>query len=94
MNVQVAPYGSSANCYTTGFNAESVYVTCIETDVAHHLNDLLEEFPELMVGSYPKMSEEGYRTLITIESREESYAARAVEALLSRIPADYVLRVE
>lgn len=70
-----------------------VYVTCIETDIAQDLRDLLSEFPDLDVGSYPKMSEEGYRTLITIESRDEAYVDRATDALVDRIPADYLLRV-
>jgi molybdenum cofactor synthesis domain-containing protein len=71
-----------------------VWVTCIETDIARDLNTLLEEFPELDVGSYPKFGQEGHRTLITLESRDESYVGRALEALVGRIPADYVLRVE
>jgi molybdenum cofactor synthesis domain-containing protein len=72
----------------------SVYVTCIETDIAQDLNALLEEFPGLDVGSYPKFGEEGHRTLITLESRDEAYVARALDSLIGRIPADYVLRVE
>ena len=71
-----------------------VYVTCIETDVALDLRQLLEAFPELMLGSYPQVGEDGYRTLVTRESRDEDYVSRAVDALLARIPADYVLRVE
>ena len=71
-----------------------VYVTCIETDVALDLRQLLEAFPELMLGSYPQVGEDGYRTLVTLESRDEDYVSRAVDALLARIPADYVLRVE
>jgi molybdopterin-biosynthesis enzyme MoeA-like protein len=72
----------------------SVYVTCIETDIAQDLNALLEEFPDLEVGSYPKFGEEGHRTLITLESRDEAYLGRALDALIGRIPVDYVLRVE
>jgi molybdopterin-biosynthesis enzyme MoeA-like protein len=72
----------------------NVYVTCIETDIAQELNALLEEFPDLDVGSYPKFGAEGHRTLITLESRDEAYVTRALDALIGRIPADYVLRVE
>ena len=71
-----------------------VYVTCIETDVALDLQELLDGFPELMLGSYPQFGEDGYRTLVTLESRDEGYLRRAVDALLARIPTDYVLRVE
>ena len=71
-----------------------VYVTCMETDVAMDLRSLLEEFPELMLGSYPQMNDDGYRTLVTLESRDEGYVNRAVDSFLAQIPADYVLRVE
>ncbi len=72
----------------------NVYVTCIESDVAQELHDLLAEFPDLMVGSYPKFSDEGFRTLITLESRDEAYVGRAVDALIAKIPVVYVLRVD
>jgi molybdenum cofactor synthesis domain-containing protein len=72
----------------------SVYVSCIETDIAQDLNALLEDFPGLDVGSYPKFDQEGPRTLITLESRDEAYVGRALDALIGRIPPDYVLRVE
>lgn len=71
-----------------------VYVTSMETDVALDLQHLLDAFPELMLGSYPQVGQDGYRTLLTLESRDESYLNRAVDALLARIPEDYVLRVE
>jgi FAD synthetase len=72
----------------------SVYVTCIESDIAQQLHDLLDDFPELMVGSYPKFSNEGFRTLVTLESRDEAYVTRALDSLMGRIPAPYILRVE
>jgi FAD synthetase len=72
----------------------NVFVTCIETDIAGDLYALLAEYPALDVGSYPKVASEGYSTLITLESRDEEYVARALEWLLGRIPADYLLRVE
>jgi molybdenum cofactor synthesis domain-containing protein len=72
----------------------SVYVTCIETDIAQDLREILAQYPKVEVGSYPKMSEAGYRTLITLECRDERYVNRATDALVGRIPADYLLRVE
>jgi FAD synthetase len=70
-----------------------VFMTAIESDVAANLNELLEEFPEIQLGSYPKIGEE-YRTLITLESRDEDYVKRALESLLARVPAEIVSRVE
>lgn len=72
----------------------NVYVTCVESDIAQDLHDLLAEFPGVMVGSYPRYSEEGFRTLITLESRDEAYVGRATDSLIGRIPTDYLLRVD
>ncbi|MEE8556827.1 MAG: molybdopterin-binding protein [Myxococcota bacterium] len=70
-----------------------VYVTAMESDVAEDLNRLLEEFPDLQLGSYPKL-DESYRTLLTLESRDEDYVSRALSSLLTRLSGEVVLRVE
>jgi molybdenum cofactor synthesis domain-containing protein len=72
----------------------NVFLACIETDIALDLNALVAEFPELAVGSYPRIGEDSFRTLITLESRDEAYVLRALDAFVGRIPADYVIRVE
>jgi molybdenum cofactor synthesis domain-containing protein len=71
-----------------------LYLTAMESDIAHHLNELIAEFPELLVGSYPKIGQPDYRTLVTVESRDRLYLERAVAVLIARIPADRLLRVE
>ncbi len=47
-----------------------------------------------MLGSYPRMGEENYRVMLTLESRDIDYLHRALESLLSRLPADTVHQVE
>jgi molybdopterin-biosynthesis enzyme MoeA-like protein len=71
-----------------------VFLACIETDIAGDLNAVVAAFPELMIGSYPRIGEDSFRTLITLESRDEAYVLRGVDALVGRIPADYVIKVE
>ncbi|MDP6980647.1 MAG: molybdopterin-binding protein [Myxococcota bacterium] len=71
-----------------------VYVKTFESEIASYLHDLLEDFDELMLGSYPRMGEEHYRVLLTLESRDMGYLERALEALLSRLPAEIVHKVE
>jgi molybdenum cofactor synthesis domain-containing protein len=70
-----------------------VFVAVMESDVAEDLKSLLEEFPELGLGSYPKFGGD-YRVMITLESRDEDYVARALSALLEKLPAEVVIRVE
>ncbi len=76
------------------FHLRRVFVTLREHDIAHSLNDLLGEFPELMLGSYPRIGEEHYRVLLTLESRDGDYLDRAIASLLDRLPSDGVHKVE
>jgi molybdenum cofactor synthesis domain-containing protein len=76
------------------FLLKRVYVRRRESDIAQDLHDLLGEFPELMLGSYPKIGEESFQVLLTLESRDAGYLQRALDALLGRLPADAVHKVE
>jgi molybdenum cofactor synthesis domain-containing protein len=76
------------------FLLKSVYVRQRESDIAASLNDLLREFPELLLGSYPKIGEEGFHVLLTLESRDAAYLGRALEGLLKRLPPDAIHRVD
>ena len=78
----------------TPFYLRQVFVSCMESDIAQELHEILDEFPELMLGSYPKLSDSGYHTLLTLESRDESYVKRAVEVLLARLDPSQLIRVE
>jgi molybdenum cofactor synthesis domain-containing protein len=72
-----------------------VYMSVMESEIAHALNALLVEFPELRLGSYPATRKiHDYRTVVTLESRDRAYVSRAVDALVARLPAGSLLRVE
>jgi molybdenum cofactor synthesis domain-containing protein len=76
------------------FVTRRVYVKQYESEIAASLNELLKEFPELMLGSYPKIRQESFRVVLTLESRDEDYVQRALDSLLARLPADAVHKVE
>ena len=76
------------------FQLRRVYVTSRESEIAHSLNELLGEFPQLMLGSYPRIGEEHYNVLLTLESRDEAYLERAIASLLERRPSDGIYKVE
>ena len=78
----------------TPFHLRRVFVSCMESDIAQQLHDLLDEFAELHLGSYPKIGNEDYRTLLTLESRDRDYVERAVDSLVARIPDEALVRVE
>jgi molybdenum cofactor synthesis domain-containing protein len=71
----------------------NVFVRIGEGTLAAHLNGLLADFPELMLGSYPEFDNPEYRVKVTLESRDEAYLARAMTAFLERLPADALVRV-
>ncbi len=76
------------------FLLKKVFVRQRESDIAGDLNDLLLEYPELVLGSYPKVGVEEFRVQLTLESRDAGYLQRALDSLLSRIPPDAIHKVE
>src|SRR5215470_3654492 len=76
------------------FVLKRVYVRSMESEIAEDLHALLREFPALLLGSYPKIQEETFRVLLTLESRDAGYVQRALDSLLERLPAAAVFKVE
>ena len=76
------------------FVLRRVYVKRRESDIAESLHALLGEFPELLLGSYPKMREEGYKVLLTLESRDGAYVQRALDSLVVRLTEAAIHKVE
>lgn len=76
------------------FVLKKVFVRRRESDIAPLLNELLQEFPELLLGSYPRIGQEAFHVMLTLESRDAGYVQDALESLLKRLPEDAVHRVE
>ena len=71
-----------------------VYTGVGEGTIAEFLNDTLREFPELMLGSYPKIDHPEYMVKVTLESKDAGYVERAFRHLLHVLPAGSVVRTE
>jgi molybdenum cofactor synthesis domain-containing protein len=76
------------------FVLKRVYVRQRESDLAEDLHELLRVFPELLLGSYPRIREESFQVLLTLESRDAGYVQRALDALLARLPESVIHKVE
>jgi molybdenum cofactor synthesis domain-containing protein len=76
------------------FVLRRVYVRSRESDIAADLHALLGEFPELLLGSYPRIGESEFHVLLTLESRDSGYVQRALDSLLARLPREAVHKVE
>jgi FAD synthetase len=76
------------------YYARLVYVTARESSFSHLLDTLVDEFPALMLGSYPEVKNPDYRVKLTLESKDPTYLARAYDRLLALLPPHYICRVE
>ncbi len=71
-----------------------VYTSEGEGTIAEHLNATLAAFPDLLLGSYPKIGDPEYAVKLTLESKDRDYVERALAHLLKVLPADAVVRTE
>ena len=72
----------------------AIYTNSVESSLAEHLNATLSIYPQLMLGSYPKIGNPEYRVKLTLESKDPEYLERAFRHLLDLIPGDAVVKVE
>jgi len=71
-----------------------VYTSEGEGAIAEHLDATLKEFPELLLGSYPKIGDPEYAVKLTLESKDRDYVERALAHLLGLLAPDTVVRTE
>jgi molybdenum cofactor synthesis domain-containing protein len=65
-----------------------------EGAIAEHLNATMAAFPELLLGSYPKIGDPEYAVKLTLESKDRDYVERALAHLLHLLPPGGVVRTE
>jgi len=78
---------------TTPFYLRQVLVSADETAIADYLSATLDAFPDLLLGSYPKLANPQYRVRLTLESKDEGYLDRALKDLVARMPAGYIVKI-
>ncbi len=76
------------------YYSRAIYTSAGEGAIAEHLNSCLARFPELLLGSYPKLSNPEYRVKVTLESKDSDYLERAFRYLLELLPKDIIVRTE
>lgn len=69
----------------TPFHLRNVFTLEDEFDLAERLNELVREFPEVAVGSYPNFATPDYRVKVTLESKDSTALESAHEALIRRL---------
>jgi len=76
------------------FYLKNVYVKYGEGIIAEPMNELVAEYPELMLGSYPVLDVPEYKVKVTFESKDAAYLNRALNSFLAALPADAVHRID
>jgi len=71
-----------------------VYTRATESAIARYLDETLEAFPTLQLGSYPKLSDPEYQVRLTLESKDQDYVNRAFDHLVSHLPPEVIVRTE
>jgi len=78
----------------TPYFLKNVYVKYGEGVIAAVLNDVLVEFPELLLGSYPVLDIPEYKVKVTFESKDADYVDRSLKRFLAGLPEDAIHRIE
>jgi FAD synthetase len=71
-----------------------IYTNEIESAIAAYLHDTLRAYPDLLLGSYPKIGNDEYRVKLTLESKDKTYVEHAFTHLLNLLPQGCVVKTE
>jgi FAD synthetase len=73
---------------------KNVYTKLGEGIIAKMLNDVLAQFPDLLLGSYPVLEIPEYKVKVTFESKDPEYLQRALQTFLASLPDGAVHRID
>ena len=79
---------------TDPYYIRTIFTSAGEGTIAEHLNTCLERYPELLLGSYPRIGHAEYRVKLTLESKDRDYLESAFNHLMNLLPREVVVKVE
>lgn len=79
---------------TDPYHIHIIYTSAREGEIAEYLNQCLARYPDLLLGSYPRIGDPDYRVKLTLESKDRDYLERAFAHLMSLLPREVVVRTE
>jgi len=79
---------------TDPYHMRTIYTSATEGAIAEYLNQCLARYPDLLLGSYPRIGDPDYRVKLTLESKDRDYLERAFAHLMSLLPGEVVVRTE
>lgn len=79
---------------TDPFFMRAIYTRIGEDVLADYLNACLKQYPNLLLGSYPRLGDPAYRVKLTLESKERDYLDDAFANLMQALPPGAIVKVE
>ncbi|MEC8024850.1 MAG: molybdopterin-binding protein [Myxococcota bacterium] len=76
----------------TPFVSSALYLSVVESDVVAALDSVVQAFPDVEFGSYPRFGDEDHRTRLTIDGRDKLTVTEAFLALKQALPIDAIVR--
>ena len=73
---------------------KNVYVKYGEGVIAAPMNELVAQYPDLLLGSYPVLDVPEFKVKVTFESKDAAYLDRALKTFLTALPQDAVHRID
>jgi len=67
------------------FFVKEVLLGTDESQIADILREIIDRFPELLLGSYPTFNNPDYMIKLTLESKDEHYLQEAYDSLVTRL---------
>ena len=67
------------------FFVKEVLLGTDESQIADILREIIDRFPELLLGSYPTFNNPDYMIKLTLESKDENYLQEAYDSLVTRL---------
>jgi len=78
----------------TAFVSHAVYTKMDEGDLLPLLKTVVQAFPDVEIGSYPKWHDPTYRTKLTFDGRDDERVLAAREAFVATLPKGEPQRVD
>jgi molybdenum cofactor synthesis domain-containing protein len=79
---------------TDPYYIRTIFTSAGEGTIAEFLNTCLEQFPKLLLGSYPRIGHTEYRVKLTLESKDREYLESAFNCLMGLLPQEVVVKTE
>jgi FAD synthetase len=77
----------------TPYHVLDVYLQVEEGEIANTLDEVLEAFPDLGLGSYPSLNNPVYKVKLTLESKDQEFLDQARRCLIEKLASRSIIPV-